>query len=334
MDYFVRISEQQSNLLSNEYSNKYETYNCISSVLDSIESQNGGLYPTEVWSEVLRLEKLLLTASRRDKFIAEQRTRLENKYRKIIIKRDWTSIERTKKDAERSVMCVLLALAMHLEACPDDQPNPHELIIKRIIKMVLEYDPELTVSIAQAYNKGEDEEEVAGYFVLPHDPLERQEPNPLPTDLQKIIEPLNLVIDFYSSILVNTKECINPQYTDEEFFDIWDDLMKEESIVRELSKPCRKLAPTTLKAELQQVENANQNTYNLKLVLNIIGLLRTDIVTFSIEQVNGLFFTDTKSKYLKPNEITKFGTSDSGIPDETMFRLIKEIIERHRKKHQ
>lgn len=329
MDFFIRISEDRSNQLSNKYSDEYETYNCISSVLDSIESQKGGLYPTEVWSEVLRLEQLLLNAHRRDKFIAEQRTRLENKYRRIVIKKDGTSIDRTKKEAERSVMCVLLALAMHLEAFPDDQTNPHELIIKRIIKLSLEYDKELTLSIAQAYNKGEDEEEEAGYFVQPHDPLKRKEPNPLPPDLQKVTEPLNLAIDFYSSILIGAEECVNPKYSVEEFFAIWNDLMKEESIVRELLKPCQKLTPVKLKKDLLQVNNANKNTYNLKLVLNIIGLLRPDIVSYSVEQINELFFTDTKSKYLKLKEIMKFGTSDSGIPDEKMYNLINSIIERH-----
>ena len=56
MDYFARIGEQRANKLSKEYSNNYATYNCISSVIDSIESQRGGLYPVEVWYEVLRLE--------------------------------------------------------------------------------------------------------------------------------------------------------------------------------------------------------------------------------------------------------------------------------------
>ena len=110
MDYFARIGEQRANKLSKEYSNKYQTYNCISSVLDSIETQKGGLYPVEVWSEVLRLEDELKTAPRRDKFIAEQRTRLENKFRKIVINQAGESIDRTKEDAVRSVMCVLLAL--------------------------------------------------------------------------------------------------------------------------------------------------------------------------------------------------------------------------------
>ena len=177
MDYFARIGEQYANKLSKAYSRKYQTYNCISSVLDSIETQKGGLYPVEVWSEVLRLEDELKTAPRRDKFIAEQRTRLENKYRMIVVNRAGKYIDRTKEDAERSVMCVLLALAMHLLACPDEKPNPHTLLIKRIYKMVLEYDPEMTIAIAEAYNSGEDEEEAAGFIVPPSDPLE-DENNP------------------------------------------------------------------------------------------------------------------------------------------------------------
>ena len=60
MDYFARIGEQRANKLSKEYSNKYQTYNCISSVLDSIESQRGGLYPVEVWYEVPAIPSTVL----------------------------------------------------------------------------------------------------------------------------------------------------------------------------------------------------------------------------------------------------------------------------------
>lgn len=330
MDYIIRISEKQSFDLSNKYSEKYETYNCISSVLDSIESQSGGLYPVEVWTEVLRLEKLLVTANRRDKFIAEQRTRLENKYRTIIIKQDGTAIERTKPEAERSVMCVLLALAMHLEACPDDKPNPHQAIVKRIYKMVVEYDPELAITIGEAYNTGEDEENDAGYFVQPHDPLYEEEKAAVSSELQRAQERVNCIFDIYASTLIGVDNCVNQKYSVDEFFAIWDDLVKEESIVQHMLVPSKKIVPS-IKEELPNADLINQNDYNLKLVLNIIGLMRDDIVTYSIDQVNALFFTDTKSKYMKPNEIKKCGTADSGIKDNAMYDLICNIIQKHRK---
>ena len=234
MDYFARIGEQRANKLSKEYSNKYQTYNCISSVLDSIETQKGGLYPVEVWSEVLRLEDELKTAPRRDKFIAEQRTRLENKYRKIFINKAGESIDRTKEDAVRSVMCVLLALAMHLLACPDDKPNPHTLLIKRIYKMVLEYDPELTMAIAEAYNSGEDEEEAAGFLVQPHDPLEDKEKPQIPPELQALKERTEEIFDFYSNTLANTPGCLSSNYTQDDFFDVWDDLANEITIIKQM----------------------------------------------------------------------------------------------------
>lgn len=329
MDYIIRINEKQSYELSNTYCEKYETYNCISSILDSIESQAGGLYPVEVWSEVLRLEKLLLTANRRDKFIAEQRTRLENKYRRIIIKQDGTAIERTKPEAERSVMCVLLALAMHLEACPDDKPNPHQAIVKRIYKMVVEYDSDMAISIGEAYNAGEDEENESGYFVQPHDPLCEEEKIALSPELQRAQEKINEIFDFYASTLINEGNCVDKRYSDDEFYAIWDDLIKEESIIRQMLITS-KIVPT-LKDNLSNAEKAKQKDYNLKLVLNIIGLMRDDVVTCSIEYINSIFYTDTKSKYMKPNEIKKWGTVDSGIADETMYNLICKIIEKHKK---
>lgn len=331
MDYFARIGEQRANKLSKEYSNKYQTYNCISSILDSIETQKGGLYPVEVWSEVLRLEDELKTAPRRDKFIAEQRTRLENKYRKIVINQAGESIDRNKEDAERSVMCVLLALAMHLLACPDDKPNPHTLLIKRIYKTVLEYDPELTMAIAEAYNSGEDEEEAAGFMVLPHDPLEDKEKPQIPPELQALKERTEEIFDFYSNTLANTPGCLSSNYTQDDFFDVWDDLANEITIIKQMQETSSRIE-ITLKDDLPNKDTASANDYNLKLVLNIIGLMReSGIVIKTTEQLNSMFFTDVKTKYFKLNEIEKVGTSDSGIKDEAMLELIRIIIKRHTK---
>ena len=331
MDYFARIGEQHANQLSKEYSKKYQTYNCISSVLDSIESQKGGLYPVEVWSEVLRLEVELKTAPRMDKFIAEQRTRLENKYRKIVINQRGDSIDRTKEEAERSVMCVLLALAMHLLACPDDKPNPHTLLIKRIYKMVLEYDPELTMAIAEAYNSGEDEEEAAGFLVLPHDPLEDEEKPQIPPELQPLKERIEVIFDFYASTLANSRNCLGSNYTPDEFYAIWDDLANETTIIKQMQETSSRII-ITLKEDLPEKEAASQNDYNLKLVLNIIGLMREcGIVTKTTEQLNSMFFTDVKTKYFKLKEIEKIGNSDSGIKDEAMLELIRIIIKRYTK---
>ena len=331
MDYFARMGEQLANKLSKEYSKKYATYNCISSVLDSVESQKGGLYPVEVWSEVLRLEEELKTAPRRDKFIAEQRTRLENKYRKIVVNREGESIDRTKEEAVRSVMCVLLALAMHLLACPDDKPNPHDLLVRRIYKMVLEYDPELTLAIAEAYNRGEDEEEAAGFMVPPHDPLNDEEKPQMTPKLQAMAERVNYVFDFYSSMLAESPGCLCGFYTSDEFYAIWDDLAKDETIIRQMMVKSTRIS-ISLKDDLPNVETAKQNDYNLKLVLNIIGLMReAGIVTCSAEQLESLFFTDTKSKYFKLKDIEKVGTSHSGIKDKAMLELIRRIIKKHTK---
>ena len=89
---------------------------------------------------------------------------------------------------------------------------------------------------------------------------------------------------------------------------------------------------TTLKDDLQEKETASHNDYNLKLVLNIIGLMReSGVVIKTTEQLNNMFFTDVKTKYFKLNEIEKVGTADSGIKDEAMLELIRTIIRQHTK---
>lgn len=88
----------------------------------------------------------------------------------------------------------------------------------------------------------------------------------------------------------------------------------------------------SFREELTKVESFPKSNYNLKLVLNIIGLLREPgIVTKTTEELNSMFFTDTKTKYFKLNEIEKVGTADSGIKDEAMLELIRTIIRQHTK---
>ncbi len=55
------------------------------------------------------------------------------------------------------------------------------------------------------------------------------------------------------------------------------------------------------------------------------------IVIKTIDELSSMFFTDAKAKYFKLNEIIEVGTADSGIKDEAMLELIRQIIKRHTK---
>ena len=86
----------------------------------------------------------------------------------------------------------------------------------------------------------------------------------------------------------------------------------------------------SFREELTKDKSFPKGDYNLKLVLNIIGLMREPgIVTKATDLLNSMFFTDTKTKYFKIKEIVKVGTADSGIKDEAMLELIRQIITRH-----
>jgi len=187
------------------------------------------------------------------------------------------------------------------------------------------------MAIAEAYNSGEDEEEEAGFMVPPHNPLEDNEKPKLPAELQAAQERIEKIFDFYSSTLANSPDCLRSNYTPYEFYAIWDDLANETTIISHMEETSPRIT-ITLKDNLAQKENVCQNDYNLKLVLNIIGLMREPgIVTKTTEELNSMFFTDVKTKYFKLNEIEKVGTTDSGIKDEAMLELIRTIIRQHTK---
>ena len=72
------------------------------------------------------------------------------------------------------------------------------------------------------------------------------------------------------------------------------------------------------------------DSYNLKLVLNIIGvMMELKVVTSNISTTRKMFFDDMKDKYFNPRFYKMFGTSDSAFPTDGMYSLIVKIINEH-----
>ena len=322
-----------------EYSQKYVLYNAISTAVEDFEGSRGGLRAPEVWREVLLLEKRLPESHRPDKFISLERTRLMKDFRRFQVqvnKKLYSERkdDRTDKEVERSVMCVLLAFGMRLASYPDGMTNPYERIMERIRQMALQCeDLEMVAAFANEYYDGEDEEEKLGNYVPEEDVLKPHFKPRLNKELQAIHDRMKPVFDYFCAAL-ESAELVSDNWDEQGFKAIWGDLLMMEPILLALVKP------TGIKNTLQDDELMEEDsdyivktdTYNLHLVLNIIGvMMEQGVVRSNASTMRKLFFAEqSKDKYFQPTKFKAFGTSDSAFASVVMYNSIVEIMMKHK----
>ena len=334
----IRLTEAEIDDLDAEYSRNYPLYNVISAVVEDYEGSKGGLRAAEVWREVLELERRLPAAPRPDKFIASERTRLLKDFRRFMVKRGGklcyeTAADRSDDDVERSLICVLLAFGMRLASYPEGMDNPYEPIMKRIRLMALQCkDLEMVAAITNEYYDAEDEEEALGLFVPEEDVLKPHIKPRLTREMQQIHDRLEPVFNYFSTALVYEK-AVRANIADQDFYAIWHEILLNESILKELDKPNNNLQNTLKDDDIKEGDRyyiVKSDSYNLKLVLNIIGvMMEKKVVTTNISATRKKFFGDTKDKYFNPRFYKMFGTSDSAFPSKEMYSLIVQMVEEH-----
>ena len=336
----IRMTEQEIAQMDAEYSHHYVLYNAIQTAVEDYEGSRGGLRAPEVWREVLLLEERLPKAPRPDRFISSERTRLKKEFRRFVIrgaggKTYYESKEdRTEKEVERSVVCVLLAFGMRLASYPDGMINPYECIMERIRQMALQCeDLEMVAAFANEYYDGEDEEEKLGNFVPEEDVLKPHVKPRLTKELQSIHDRMKRVFNYFCSVLED-ESTISDYWGKAGFRAIWDDLLMMEPILRALEKTTS-ITNTLLDDDIKEEDPyyiVKSKEYNLHLVLNIIGvMMEQGVVKSNASTMRKLFFNEqSKDKYFQPTKFKAFETSDSAFASEVMYKSIVEIINKHK----
>ena len=339
----IRMTEAEIAQMDTEYSQQYVLYNAISAAVEDYEGSRGGLRAPEVWREVLLLEERLPKAHRRDKFIASERTRLMKDFRRFTFRGADKKLyyegkeDRTDKEVERSVMCVLLAFGMRLASYPDNLPNPHERIMERIRQMALQCeDLEMVAAITNEYYDGEDYEEELGNFVPEEDVLKPHVKPRLTKELQEIHDRMRPVFHYFWAALMGA-EVVSVEWGEEGLGAIFDDLMMNESFLRTMTKTT-KIENTLVDDDIKEGDEyyiVKTSDYNLHLVLNIIGvMIEQGVVTSNKSTTRQLFFAEqSKDKYFNPNYFRQFGKSGSAF-SEGMYKVLVENINKHKKNNE
>ena len=337
----IRMTEAEIAQMDTEYSQQYVLYNAISAAVEDYEGSRGGLRAPEVWREVLLLEERLPKAHRQDKFIASERTRLMKDFRRFTFRGADKKLyyegkeDRTDKEVERSVMCVLLAFGMRLASYPDNLPNPHERIMERIRQMALQCeDLEMVAAITNEYYDGEDYEEELGNFVPEEDVLKPHVKPRLTKELQEIHDRMRPVFHYFWAALMGA-EVVSDDWGEEGLGAIFEDLLMNESYLRTMVKTT-KIENTLVDDDVKEGDKdyiVKTNDYNLHLVLNIVGvLMEQGVVTTNISTTRQLFFKEqSKDKYFNMKFFKQFGTAQSAFAEEKMYNVLVEIINNRKK---
>lgn len=323
-----------------EYSRQYVLYNAISTAVEDYEGSRGGLRAPEVWHEVLLLEQRLPKAPRPDRFISIERTRLLKEFRRFAVRGIGGQLyyesneNRSTREVERSVVCVLLAFGMRLASYPEGMENPYERIMERIRQMALRCeDLEMVAAITNEYYDGEDEEEKLGNFVPEEDVLKPHVKPRLTAKLQEIHDRVQPVFSYFRNAL-EFAEVVSDSWGEKGFEAIWDQLLMMEPVLLAMAKT------TGIKNTLQDDDLkegdpdyiVKSDNYNLHLVLNIIGvMIEQGVVRQNISATRKLFFNEQgKDIYFNPRYFKKFGTSESAFASEAMYNSLVEVINQNK----
>lgn len=334
---FNRIKQEKVEALDEEYSRKYALYNPVSSAVEEWESSKGGLRAVEVWKEVLDLEKRLPKHHRMDRYISSEWTQLLQKYDSFMV---WNGKEyvpqttpRTEEEIERSVICILLVFAMRLGQYNDNCVNPYQPIIERIQRIALESRfPGMVLAITNALYDEEDREEEMGNVAPEEDVLAPYNNPVLSPEHQRLFEQLYPIAQFYKQVL-DSKVPIGADFSKSSFTAIWDAIFRNEAILRQLNAFSSRVKNTLKDRHPKAPKSAIGNQYNLKMMMNIMGiLLERKVLNGTIGQVRQLFFSDTKDEHFKAGRYADFNGGKSGLKNQEMLDVIYTIIEDKRNK--
>lgn len=323
-----------------EYSRQYVLYNAISAAVEDYEGSRGGLRAPEVWREVLLLEERLPKAPRPDRFISIERTRLVKEFRRFAVRTTDGKLfyegkeNRSTREVERSVVCVLLAFGMRLASYPKGMANPYERIMERIRQMAMKCeDLEMVAAITNEYYDGEDYEEALGNFVPEEDVLKPHVKPRLTAKLQEIHDRVQPVFSYFRNAL-EFAEVVSDSWGEKGFEAIWDQLLMMEPVLLAMAKT------TGIKNTLQDDDLkegdpdyiVKSDNYNLHLVLNIIGvMIEQGVMRQNISATRKLFFNEQgKDIYFNPRYFKKFGTSESAFASEAMYNSLVEVINQNK----
>lgn len=265
--------------------------------IETIETQNGGLTPEEIWTQAQGLIESLKNVPRPE--ITVQRM-----FSYLVSKLEDAYPNRTRKQIEQTAHCILFC-ANYILCANDEKPDPNQDIIDNISE-TLSQMPDI-VLLFELVEQMEDEQEAKGHPVEPRNVLAKPQVETVEEAAKRIMGLLKK--DIISPIV--SANLVQPSFM-AEFAMIWEDVLDDE----------------TLRALMRRKEF--EKTYNLKLVVNILALMvyKQEVLKTNPHKLDKMLFpTGTHYKYFT----TDVGNNFSAFRSSSEQAIVKTIIEKHRK---
>lgn len=301
-------------------------YVTLSDAIDEVETKIGGLTPEEVWTEVIRIKDELVKTKRPEKTIQNIRTELETDYQ-FFMDDDSNVIEQRLPLAGEWTCIVVLTCVMFYLCTSKEVPELNMKIALKIRKLI--WDHPAYVMLRRLQRPAEKSEEDDNNPVPDEDrlhPLISTHESPELTAMRKNLMP---VISFFANTLMKGNAVTAVYQVKVEGQSkhtlIWFAYLRNEALLRALSVD--ELEKNTLKASQNKYfKNAVEGQYNLKLILNIIGVMKEEgVIDMSNENISRLFFTSLRTSYLSKDKLKKYGTKHSALTQELHNNVVAII---------
>lgn len=325
----IRLTQEQNNILREEYYDD-PLFVTLTDAIDELETQHGGLTPEEVWKEVLRIKEILLKTKRADKTIQQIRTELEKDYQIFESPDKKDTLNREPLAAEWTSIVVLTCL-IHYLCTATPVPDKNLKLAVKVRKLIWDH-PAYTM-MRRLQKPAETEEEENGNPVPNEDrlhPLTVEKESP---EMQEMRERLTKAVAWFINTLIAGK-AVNTEYLiktgeNSKFWNIWMTLLRNERVLRTLS--VRTLKIDGFKTGHQKYHTEATTThYNLKLVLNIIGIMKQEgIVVMSNENMSNLFFTKGRTMFFSQKNYSAYGKKGSAL-NANIHNDIISIIQKYK----
>ncbi len=338
MEYYIRLTAEHNERLQTEYFNE-PLFAIFYAGIAQCETACGGLTPTEAWSE-MKYVLSLLHCLRPDKVVFTIYLDLLKRY-SVFVSADRKNYElRSKKQAEGTAVTVMTCV-MYSLLQPQNRPKINKRIANSILQLFLKADGSyhsVFDYLLTQVRRDEDVEEEDSNPAPDVNPLEGLTEKSGSLRTTEAYRRVNAALSYYCCKLEGEEGVVASRYLEDDaegetrLSRLFDAVCQDQTLLKLFE--CRSLGTDTLKDRMQLAQSkepyeqaAAMGDYNIKLLCNFMGMLKTEgILTVGARVLSDLFFTKTKTIYIQPSGYMEFGTTNSAIPSKEVYDLIQKLI--------
>lgn len=270
----------------------------VADAITMFETEQGGLTPEVIWEHATNMLESLKNVPRPEITVKRMFSYIVDELKKQLP-------NRSKEQIEHTAYCILFC-AVYILCANDEEPDPNQDIIENICNELSKM-PDI-VPLFEYIEKMEDEQEAKGYIVEPRNVLAKPHVETAEEAAQRIMKIIKQ--DIIDPIV--SGKFVQPSYM-AEFEQIWKDILTDEELLG-----------------LMRKEEFGES-YNLKLVLNILALMtyKSTVLSASNNKLNTTLFSGGNGhpKYFSIN----IGDTYSAFTSSIQQANVKSIIAKHKK---